>query len=822
MNVDNVVFKIAGEEGIKDTEQVQEVIRRLDDLLAYNPGYAPLLDMHPIYRKHVIDMLNASSDFEKNLYQRQLAAEMNLEARQFGIEHPVLAKFLPKSPKRQKTLITAPALSVYGAEVPDSYIVQVRKALDNPNVRTAVTKFEELEDNVHALAAREGIVFDDFTTMGDLMPLLNNKKLSPDELNQVRRYLDMAGVLGKGASVRQLWAKSVADAYFTEMANELKVNVFKTPNNPIARYLLNLRQAWMDLALTSVRYHTANALDMSVKSLVEGYGPVIGKSAWDLARRWEVIPPQYVVNNRNTAAIGGQFLTSAEFGAGNRSAAISEVIPGAPGRAIGKVTNLNKDIAHTMESAFRTYAWAGELRRRLREVKPILEREVIKQLGPTNGATVNSMLKAMDVDFGPTKLREIVMAQGGTPEQAASLGAMWQRSINAASVEGAKASNLVHFNYLDERNIEVALKVRYWAPFYYWGSRNLPYFIQTMAQHPWIARLWAAYSEMSEEELKNEGLPRRFQGKTHMAFLDGLFGPFKVYANPMVAFSIADQLRPQSEDYDATPLGKLIGRTRRIGLSLAPWVDIPLGMSGIYGPDQEPPNVVRQTGLINKAVSAATGVPFDIEAPFKSVVRKLSGSPEPTSKQTIFGIPSGGDSYLDYQVAKRLAEMSLERTGRANSLEYLQAAGNPNHPLYKEALRDVQARLLMQEIYGFTSPFPMTLLPDTEAYVRQRNADIRKAMEGIPAPGQRAIWRELVRSGDPATAYWEATSDPRALQLNRAIAEYNSIIPDALGIVQRRRVLQSNPLLETYFDWLKTLPEGADRSVEAFIASSRR
>jgi hypothetical protein len=186
-------------------------------------------------------------------------------------------------------------------------------------------------------------------------------------------------------------------------------------------------------------------------------------------------------------------------------------------------------------------------------------------------------------------------------------------------------------------------------------------------------------------------------------------------------------------------------------------------------------------------------------------------------------LPFGGSAFIDRAIEKKLAEMSLERTGRAGHPVFMLAAANPNDPLYKEALRDVLNMNLVTQTYGFTSPFPATYLPDAEAEIRGRSADVRAATAGLTREQMKPVNAALAQAGDPATAYWNVTSDPRLAQINAGFdALERTSSGSAMARANRQIVLRQYPLLAAYLDWQKTLPPDEDRSPAAFVKTLSR
>jgi hypothetical protein len=477
-----------------------------------------------------------------------------------------------------------------------------------------------------------------------------------------------------------------------------------------------------------------------------------------------------------------------------------------------------------MESTFTTWAWAGEMSKQLEGAEKVFFGELRRQAGGAGDAATKS-LKPLQRSYGAREVAQVLRDEGVSPELSEQLGALWHRNLEEASLAGEEAARRVHYDFLDERNIEQWTKVRAWAPFHFWATRNLPYYLQTMAHNPWMLRLWHDYHSLSDREREESGLTARFadtipwlRGGDPLTTL--LFGPGRVYFNPLVVMSIEDQLKPIGEDRDLSALGKLANVAGKVGLSPAPWVSIPLTIVGAYG-EVEPGNVLRLTGLVNSALSSdlIAGTPIDIEGPIKGTARAAQKRPAPTSEATLGGMPFGGSEATDYAIAKKLAELSIERTGRPNHPDYVAAMANPASPLYRQAQALVRGDYARQQALGFVSPVPTRNLPPTEEAIRQRTADLRSLYGDQNGQLPPQLTRALAQTGDLATGYWRAQSDPRVARINAGLAQpRGSYSPGVFGELARLREQAQHPETQRYLAWLRSLPPGvADRSPADFI-----
>src|SRR5690606_15185626 len=90
-------------------------------------------------------------------------------------------------------------------------------------------------------------------------------------------------------------------------------------------------------------------------------------------------------------------------------------------------------------------------------------------------------ISALGVMFSPENARDIALRHGASPHMASELATTWTRALDEASAIGAEFSVKVHFPIGDERVIEQKLHLKTWAPFHFWATRNLPFYLDTLA-----------------------------------------------------------------------------------------------------------------------------------------------------------------------------------------------------------------------------------------------------------------------------------------------------------------------------------------------------
>jgi hypothetical protein len=667
----------------------------------------------------------------------------------------------------------------------------------------------------------KGFALTDMTTIRDILDF--SKTLTPDEQKIIKAWLDTGGAVDPVTGhARQVYSSGVAHTWGEAVKSEFGVKDF-VPSGPlrqIASLMKSVKSNWVAQAVATPANLLNNALDMIFKSVAEGINPLIGQSAWTIGQKLGIVPPTAVYDPRSIMRGGGMSVDELRTLGGNKL--LVERVP-----VLGNWIQFHQLASHTMESSARLAAWAHGL-------VTELDRGFDGFLGEASRQGNAGLATALS-QAGPQVSADEVMrlaAQAGlAPNAVSRLRDLRLRNILEASKKGEDLANKVHFNVLDERNIEAWTHMRSIMPFQLWATRNLAYYTATMAQHPWMLRTWLRYKEMSDEERERGGLTSRFADKLPIGVSDPLlatlFGPNTVYFNPLLAMSIAAQLRDVPEDQDATPIGKALQTANRYGISLFPWYQIPLQALGTFGPDDEPGNVSRLTGVINPALSLAatqlTGRPtsLDIEAPIRAAVRGVQRGVPPISETRVGDIPVGGSRLLDYLISKKLEEMSLQTMGVPNHPDYVVAMADPTDPLYQQAYGQVQWDALQQQGRGLFAS-GLALLPDTEAAARYRAAQLQPALDALSPEDRSAAMRSLGQTGDLATAYWRTASDPRILQINAGIARGNNISRTPYSRIQDIDNQRRFPEYARYRQWLEGLPDAVqERSPAAYVRATR-
>lgn len=805
-----VLSQIAAEERLP-TQHLELATRMLSQ--TFGDDNAPLAAVSlwlPSLRPRVVKALSASTEKEARDVLAGLLREVGDTWAAFGVRFPtaqlVIERLLPRVRKLPKSPAGALARSWYGSALPDELVQSLREARALPRVQKAEAAFQQarqaLLDVAGAIRQREPLAPDlsqETATLRDVMRL--REFATDNEKRAIDGFLDLVGVKPEkaaeamlGHTFKEARREHLVAAYAEEMEKRLGVKRDTGVVKALQRLAHSLPlRAWREQALLTPRYHAQNILDSTVKAALYGVNPLIGRSAFTVAERLGISIPDTVLWRPQTLVWEEFASPEAESALGTLLGRVSPRL----GQGAERLIQFNRRVAQAVESSFRSAAWLSETLRALKEAKPDFA-ELVRQTLDQDVA--NRVLKGLDatehgVVFSPEQLREAIMRSGGSAEQAAELSAAWGRLLGQASAQGEALARRLFFDYGDERNIERWLGVRAWAPFHFWATRNVPFYLETLAQHPWLLRAWESYHQIAEEERERLGLPQRFTGTMPVPFLGLLFGPGTAYVNPLVALSIADQLKYRYIPEETPLLVRFQEEASRFGLGLAPWVELPLGALGLLGSEWEPMRVLRHSGL----VAQATGV--DIEEPLRRGIRRLQGK----------GPTLTGSDYTDYLVRKRILELSVEETGRAAHPEYVAALADPVSPIFQRAWADVRRQLLGQEVVGMTLPVPVKFLPETEALIRRERTKLPPTSE-LP----RGTMTRLAEAGWIGAAYTPSAQDTGLLRLKAKVEQVLQLPP-----AFQRQAIQADPELQAYLDWARAQPPWASKSPERYWYSTR-
>lgn len=782
-------------------------------------------------REHIERALVETDPVKKNAAIADAVNQLNLTWSAFGVEHPVMGRILKGLGVEDKNPIgvrRSVGRTFHGNRNLDTHVQLLQEAGSMEEVQKFQADYDNFVNTVNEVvtkyipdAVKKG---EDSVTIHDVIRALDH--VDEKEATRLRKFmdeydlptsLDLADNL-TSKTLKQIQREGIADAFHRTLMKELGV---KAPaRNAFTKQLGKIPNGWREQALLSVRYHAQNVLDMTLKSIVYGINPLRGsQSAITLSERLGIDVPDAV----RVYDLRSEIYTPEFSQQGTPS-----VLGGIPvaGRVLGPIVDFNRSIARGMEDTFRMAAWAATLRDFMRESfmpNYLGELSRIERAYKVDLSDVRRVLDERGGEIGEEELYNLVLSKTGDVRSAREASVIWGRGLDEASDAGIKRANDVHFDFMDERVVEEKFMIRNWAPFHFWATRNVPFYLQTMTQNPEMLRAWQTYDQISDDERKRMGLTARFMNTLPgpdvpvlSPILEVFFGEGTAYFNPLVVMSLADQFKPRYVGEDTPLIGRGLEEAGRVGLAPAPWINVGLSAVGTYGADAEAPNFLRHGRL----AEVLTGV--DVEQPIQDVHNKILETVTGQPKHTLTG-----DPYMDYQLAKRIKEMSVEETGEANNPAYVQAIADPDSEIFQRALADVQKQRLGNEVMGLFNPFPTKYLTDTEATIRQSASGLGN-VDYTPE-----LTRTLGEQGHLSTALWGTSNDLRQDQISAGFAageaerstEGGPVIHPSIQRVLGQKATGTDerfPWFHRYLAWRQTQPQGADLSIERFLRENPR
>jgi hypothetical protein len=704
-------------------------------------------------------------------------------------------------------------------------------------------------------------------------------------------------------TLQQAYLSNLMDAHFADLAVKYGINQ-KNFDASLARTMGNwIPRAWREQALLSPRYHIMNVMDMTVKSLLHGVNPLklAGSSTQLAADLGQQHPPasvlmrgdiysdpsspiaalsQGVINSVPGApapppstfrgvlnavrSVGPHDPTTAlgQIGANNEGGVLNAI-----GNVGDRVGLLNKKSAHFIEDNFRLSAWRAQTVDALQNAK-FSFLNTIKQIEPgragVDAATAleklgDKNLGTLGINYSPEVVYDSLIRHGGSAESASKAASLWSNLVNQASQQGADLANKVHFNFDQTYAFEEALHLRTWLPFHFFATRNLPFYLETVAANPQLLHLMYDYHQLSADEKNQLGLPDTINNMVsagHDSFLNLLFGPGRIMVNPLVAIALMDQTKNINQAFDPSIpnqgsgiLGKVGGlntRLQAVGMGLAPWVNIPLdvlgGLTGgsAYGPGNEQSDVIRLSapiGALTNFAARAVGHPNTRISPDATLIQpalnRIREITTGTKRET-----NTGTLREDRAIADRIAEMSVEQTGQARNPDYIAASKDPTSSIYQQARQQVEAQMNRDALLGMVNPFPTKRVTDVKQAQTNALSQLGLTQDSLYAqdPAMQAVAQALRNSGSLATAY-QSFGRPQILDTATGNPIYNGKISRSGGKGSGDTSYQNytwgagiwgpdqafpfnSPLyLQAYQYWYNRTSPTQDRSPQAFAAS---
>lgn len=386
---------------------------------------------------------------------------------------------------------------------------------------------------------------------------------------------------------------------------------------------------------------------------------------------------------------------------------------------------------------------------------------------------------------------------------------------------GVEYADKLFFNYAMTNQLD---KMLGWAsPFVIWQTRNLPLWANMLATKPGLLRGVSEYHEETVDRAEEDTLPARFGGFIRSTELDPLYSaligrPISAYSNPLAAvlggYSQTDM--PPYVGKDVKPLGQAVtvGGYLGGGLSLWPWLDIPLKVSGqmgrsvSYGDFFAPSRFLRTFGI-------------DFEQNWKRFLLEAQGIETETA-----------NPFLDQAIQRRIAEIAAEQNITDEATLY-RAMADPKHPLHVRARKEAEAESNTISALRYVFPIGVrTVSPGLKELYEGQDRFGKLKDAGAEGSALSALFDQIPGLG----AFFARNASRDRLMLQASLAEYYALgtdkqreLEDAyfkLDREQQRRYAQLHPAeynqLRTYWALKQQWQEKPESGVaQDYLDSSR-
>lgn len=471
-------------------------------------------------------------------------------------------------------------------------------------------------------------------------------------------------------------------------------------------------------------------------------------------------------------------------------------------------------LATAQEAAFRKQAFAGRVVEFLQQGGEAAWEQRARELFRLHllpEAEADRYLDAFDglLERGPAAAYQLSRRLfPHEPTLARQLGYARRQLLRQAEEEGIREANRIHFDYLHKTRLdEVAGEL---LKYHTWATRNLVFYVEEMARHAALYRLFGRSLALGQAEADAGERPANAAEMVDL----GEGGPWGLVFGPRARFYLSlwaliglfSQLEADPTPRRGTVYDQLTGALQPIGLT--PNLDIRLLASLLgYSTTGDPPRTNPYTG----AMARATGV--DLTYPMTEAVRRLRGllSGRLPGSQYVAPETLTGSVSFDRSVWRELIAMSVEETGRVER-RYLVAMADPDDPLFQQAMVRVARRRGPLEVFNLTSPIRGQVASPSEQELAQSLAEEwpeGQAFALAAARGDPQIWlmhlphdlreaqikagfaltQELKQQGRlPHPDYlagrlpwfvayqaWAARQDPGERSVNRFLREHRSL-----------------------------------------------
>lgn len=869
-----------------------------------------LLWQNPRYQAALLNVLQQPTKEEAQRATVELFQTMNQFNTASGVLHPrlvaILNRILPRIARSVDTPLTGIARHVNNAVVDDLHYNAINEMFNStdPVLQQAAQEMTKFQDDyirryndIRAMAENYHLgTLTDQTTAQDMNDWLTNgaitrtkdqnllKKflkdfdMTPEAVQRqseaaAKRFRPTAVADLKDLTVQQAYLGELLDQHFKQLAQAYGISDESILRNvPLLRNLAWIPRAWREQALLSPRYHLMNIMDMSVKSLINGINPLrLSGAAQTFASDLQIQPPASVLMRSdilsNNPALAGARAGQQTLSNIPHLGTITDVTSTDPvttlgrvpviGRYLDRIVNTNRRTARFLEDGFRLAAWrAGTVDalqasgkeafyQGVREIAPgQVSADVITDLSRLG----NKDLNTLGVKFSAEDVFKTMMDRGASLEQSQQAAQLWSGVVDQASQQGAGLAQRIHFDFDATYAIEDKLHLRSWMPFHFFATRNVPFYLETLAANPQLVHLIADYEHLSDQEKQQMGYPDNIDnmvGIGNNGFLHILFGPGRILVNPMVAVALMDQTKSFDQLLDPQDtgtqghgimglLGNLNTRAQAVGLGVAPWVNIPLDvLGGAYGPGNEEQSLLRVSAPIGAVTETLTGHRIDpdtsIIQPALNRVREIRTG---TKRETVTG-----SLREDRAIANQIAEMAVTEGQGPRDPAYIAASKDPTSNIYQRAKQEVERQMNKDALMGFINPVQTKRVTDVKLQQSQALNNLGITQDDLYSddPKAQAMVQALRNSGSLATAY-QSFGRPKIIDVASGQPIYNGQVSGSGGKgssdtsyqdwtwgagewgVGQPYPFNQPTMFRAYLGWRSYQPPGTDKSPAAWAA----
>jgi hypothetical protein len=407
-----------------------------------------------------------------------------------------------------------------------------------------------------------------------------------------------------------------------------------------------------------------------------------------------------------------------------------------------------------------------------------LRSEFGSMLNPQQADAFKQYLASIDYKINPQEAYDWALRNNAQYDQAVKLRNQMMGLRDAASDYGVNWALKTHFPYTHD--IGLTSIMRNFTPFPVWPIHNIPYYSEQLIKNPILLSLIANYKSKSDAENEKNALTNRFNMR--LPIVGGL------WANPLAPLSITSQVtEPMASPPGASVSG--IDTTNdllaTVGLGFNPAIQLGGQLLGISDQGRDAADVIPLSRFFRGIGQTLTGGHYEPEAIIKNPIDTIRSSLNAESIPTV--------SYNEYLVRKKLAEMSLSKTGQTweNNADYIDAVSgkNPNNPLRIEATRSVGAEQAALFASRRVLPLQLSFLPEEEKLIRSER-------ETLPDDLPPALWQWAMINKPTAFGYQGLSQSPDRVVLRTKDNYYKR-----LNSASRDIFLRENPDYAQYVAW---------------------